>query len=509
MNNLKELIELFDLSEDNIKDNLMNVEYYNQVSPCKIPNIEKIKEILLKFPKRDKVRIEYSNVTEDTIIIDNYEEIDSIKYVDFIKENADPEYSINVYIKITKSTNDKRISIYDFNCFWKELCENDILYSMDFFSRRLKESQQIIFVNFDNDYNFSTKTIAMTQEQSDIEIEQYNRNISIEKCKSISTFWNMEEYELIPEDFHIQISYIPTEIKRLFEKTKYILSLIYISNTSRIENFNLYLQINGYKNREYNINLEEFKYDNKYEEFYDIYSWSIFEGNVIDKIGLVREVMSIHCKYANVLDINKTTFDSIKSNYKLYLRDNVNKYIDFKNKAVEFIMKISKTTNEIIMEFISNLKKNIATFFTFILGTVLANIVSDNPIDNIFTNDVVAICCWILLGSFIYLFISLKEMNFKKDRYIEEYNQLKLSYRDVLDENDIIEIFDNDKVYKENIDTLSKIKKKYTIVWITMIICTGIAICVYKNFNIFEYFFNIIKPIVCTISQLIKCISFI
>ena len=174
------------------------------------------------------------------------------------------------------------------------------------------------------------------------------------------------------------------------------------------------------------------------------YYQKILIYKLLDKMELIRNVFSIHCKYSSILDIDKTTFESIKSNYKIYLRKNIDKYIELKNKVIEFMITASKTTNDIIMEFIDCLKKNIATFITFIIGTILANILSDTPLDNIFTNDIIAICCWILIGSLFYLIISVKELNFKKERYSKEYESLKKSYKDILDKDDIDEIFNKD-----------------------------------------------------------------
>lgn len=505
MNIMKELIGLFELPTDSISDNLMNVEYHNKINYNKLPPKQSIINLLKKFPNRDEIIIELSNVSGDTIALSNQVDIDGKTYNDFIEENSDPEYKIEIHIKISKTINDSdKISIYCFDSFNKNMLQKNIETIMKFFSNRLKNHTEIIFINYDNEYNFATKTISMINTDVNLEKEKYNRIDQLNKCKSVTNFLSMSDYELLPEDFYFQTVFLDSKMKEMFCKIRCFLSLIYICNISRIDNGKLYLQLNGYRNKEYVIDFEKFQYKPMYEEFFYIYFWTVCDGNVTDKMSLARNILSMHCKYSDILEIDKKTFASIKSNYDLYLRENVNQYIELKNKVVEFAIQMTKESNEIILDFISNLKKNIATFITFILGTIIANIVSDTPLDNIFTNDVVAICCWILLGSFVYLFISLKETDFKVSRYKEEYKQLKKSYTDFLDDSDINEIFENDKPYIENIKEIEKIKQKYRNIWIALITITFIAICIYKNFNFFEYVFNMIKPVIKFLEYIIK-----
>ena len=46
----------------------------------------------------------------------------------------------------------------------------------------------------------------MSSCENKVNFNCYDRYEGLEKCKSCSKFWNMEEYELLPEDFDIQIA---------------------------------------------------------------------------------------------------------------------------------------------------------------------------------------------------------------------------------------------------------------------------------------------------------------
>ena len=139
----------------------------------------------------------------------------------------------------------------------------------------------------------------------------------------------------------------------------------------------------------------------------------IEEANYIIKTEkTIREIASIFNVskstvhkdlHERLLEIDEKTFLSIKSNYNIYLKENVDKYIELKNKLTEFIMNTSNQINDVIGNFIGNFEKNIVAFITFILGTIIANVVSDSPLDNILTKDVITIILAILAGSLVYL----------------------------------------------------------------------------------------------------------
>lgn len=63
-----------------------------------------------------------------------------------------------------------------------------------------------------------------------------------------------------------------------------------------------------------------------------MYSWIFTDGNAADKAIIARNVLSLHCKYSSLIDIDELAFASMQSNYNLYLRNNVNQYLELKTK---------------------------------------------------------------------------------------------------------------------------------------------------------------------------------
>ena len=495
MNPIIELIKLFNIEKNLVQDNLMNVNITKQVEFNQLPNYEKISDVILKFNTRDSIQIYLQDESEEGITIcrnlNNNQE-----YEDFIKNNQQLEGKIDIKININKDKSNNRISIYNIDSFLDNFCQYSFIDNLSFFSNRFKYGDNIIFVNYDNEYMFSTSSIIMTNSDNEITIVQENRKEKIEKCNGVSNFANNIEYELIPEDFSIISTNINNEFIDRLQKFKIIFSLIYIADYSYIDEEYLKIKLNGLRNRDYIIKLNEFNYKSQYEEFYKIFCWIFQDANEYDKIALTRNVIGMYCKYSHILDIDEKTFLAIKSNYNIYLKENVDKYIELKNKLTEFVINSSNQINDIIGNFVGNFEKNIAAFITFVLGTIIANIVSDSPLDNILTKDVVSIIIAILIGSIVYLGITIIVTYFKFMNYKRNYDDLKESYTEILNQQDIDIIFKNDKEYLYNKKNIMKISIIFSVLWILMIIISFIIIIMNSNSDYIKKIIDILYAII-------------
>ena len=116
---------------------------------------------------------------------------------------------------------------------------------------------------------------------------------------------------------------------------------------------------------------------------------------------------------------------------------------DLKNKLAEFICDIVSRTGDYTTMLLSDLKKNLIAIFGFLFTVILANIVSDQPLENIFTKDITIILEIVIAGSIIYLIICNIETRYKLKKAEESYSLLKESYNSILSDVDQ-EIFNND-----------------------------------------------------------------
>lgn len=498
MNPIDTLLELFKINKDKVNDNLMNTIITQVIEFSQIPTYNEISSALNKFNKRDFVEIYMRDETDESISITSNSNNESI-YNKFVQNNEGLDTRINVNINIKKNTEDKRISIFNIDTFLRDFIGNSLINNLKFFHFRFSYNSNIIFVNYDNDYMFNTNSMVMINNDKDVTINTIDRDELLDRCNSVSNFVNNIEYSLLPNDFSIITTNMNNEFIERLKKIKIIFSLLYIADYSAIDDENIKLKLNGYRNKDYLIKIKDFNYLDKYEEFYKIYEWIFQDANECDKVALTRNVISMYCKYTDILDIDEKTFLAIKSNYNIYLKENVDKYIELKKELTSFIMNTSNQINDIIGNFIDNFEKNIVAFITFILGTIIANIVSDTPLNNIFTKDIITIILVILLGSLFYLLITIIETYYRFSSYKKNYDDLKESYRDILDEQDIVTIFKNDKEYLKNKKNVKKITVIFSILWITLVIIAFISMVL--NYNS-EY----VKKVIDILYKIVKCI---
>lgn len=417
--------------------------------------------IMHNVPARDNIRIYLvaENDEQFTINRDTREE----DYHNFIGELLEDEI-ISAKIEINKSIKDNRFSVYCFYQFAKDLNSLSIEEALSAFSLLLNESEgYIIFELFDNNNIFYTKTMFFTSAGNyEIKTEFY-REKRLQDCRETSYFYNQDVYELLPDDFKIIVGYEGNPLTVLFWKLETILSLCMLASNSSIQQENLRLQIMGQRSVEFSYNLKELEGN---PILYKIYDWIYSGGSSIDKALIARNIICLHCKYESIQHLDENVLAAIQSNYNLYLRENVTQYLELKNKVAEFISGIVAKTGEYATELLDKFKTNLIAIFGFLFTVVIANIVSDQPLTNIFTRDITAILEFVLAGSSVYLFISYKQSKYQMKKVYDSYVELKKSYAQVLTDDDIEECFQNDKTISDMKKIINKSQKIYLAIWI-------------------------------------------
>ena len=203
----------------------------------------------------------------------------------------------------------------------------------------------------------------------------------------------------------------------------------------------------------------------------------------------------MHCKYISVTEIDEKVMASIQSNYNLYLKENVKEYLDLKNKVAEFISETISKTGEYATGLLDKFKANIIAIFGFMFSVILANIVSDQPLDNIFTKEITTLAECVILGSFVYLVICYLQSCYEIQKVYDSYNQLKQNYNEILTEDDLHEIFGNDEILVTMKKTINKSKKIYMGIWILFLIGALIVVeCLSSSPNT-QYIIDFVKKI--------------
>lgn len=482
-----EIKKLFQNIDIIIVERLDTAEASFIISFNMLPSIELFQKLFNLVPSRDMATITLANDSSDIVTLTNHktEVLDYSSLIDGLVSDD----NISIRIQIDKSVSAGKISIYDYESFVTDLLPRSLTEIISWFSQHLSGQESLMFEVFDYDISFSTRTMAFESSEDASFRPTVNRIQRLKDCKDSAYFYNMNTYEVIPDDFIIQgIVRANTRLQTLFGRIATILSLAYVSSSSSIEEGKIKIQICGQRTVNYDLPLVIISEDEKWQ---NIYTWIYTNGNPTDKALIAHNVISLHCKYDAILNLDETVFDAIKTNYNLYLRNNVDKYLDMKRDIAKFIQNVVTQVGEYAVSILGKFKNNLFAIFGFLFTVVLTRIGSAQKWDDIFTRHTVYLIELFVGGSLMYLIICFFETRFKLKKTEKAYYDLKANYKDVLSEAELNEAFKDDKLL---IDTKKSAKKGmigWSAVWGLLLIITIVIIeCLTTNHGVIVWLWD-------------------
>lgn len=466
MNIYSETNTLFSAESLHLSDRVKTTQLNFVTTRKHFPSYHKILSYLQLFSDRDSIKI--STTDPDDIpfyITKDCEEKDFLEFLTSGEETDD----IEVIISIKKQIKNNRISVYCYKEFIKDLLKNTEFDFLNIIENLLQGCGYLIFEVFDTTISWHTRTLSFTSNSNSIFHSEINRLDILEKSKMISYNYSTLGKNALPDDFHIIEDYENNPLKPMFEKLETLLSLSYISSSFSIEDSGISGAIHGQRILQYKLNFNEIIYN---PCLYQIYNWIYTDGNPADKAAISSNIISLQCRYKNLINLDKAALTTMISNYQLYLKENVDKYLELKNKISDFICNITNGISQDVSSIPTNFKNNIIALFGFLLSVVLVNIVSSQPLECIFTREITAIVEIVLLGSFVYFLISLIEVCNKYKKFKQNYDNLKANYADIFTKSEINQAFQDDSVFKEAKKSAKCGISIYSVLWFLFILLT-------------------------------------
>ena len=462
-------------------------------------------EVVAVYEVKDFVKIlSQQNICEflnarDQIAIYVSENEETISYLSKLKNSWNDfidEFRLKniqharIKIHIAKYIKENYLSIYDINNFTKYINELSLSQFLEVINNRLNGF--LIFEIQDENYSqWSTTTISFipknaTGNISGIEsiIKRNRINDARKLCYS-----EIKKYDLIPEDFYCSEIDITNPLQKTFLKACMIYMCSFIFDYSIFKNDIYEYKINGFKTLREQIDIKiisNIKVDiNSCKAIYDIYQWIYSGGNNIDKINIARNIISLNID-CMTLKLNPLVLESIRSNYKIYEKQNVTQYLEMRNQLSELLINLQEKIMNIMDTFIGDFKKNILTLVSFFISVIVIEVVSNGDFTHGFTNEIIGLSSLFLLISFGLLIYSRWELTQKLNLYNKHYNQIKERYKDVLSDIELENIFEECDPQKNdtNAHFVKKQKKYYSILWFLSIIGLGVFLyIIYLNNN--------------------------
>ena len=335
------------------------------------------------------------------------------------------------------------------------------------------------FEVFDYDISFSTRTIAFESSESAIFTPKIDRSQRLCACRDTAYFYNMDTLEVLPDDFIIEgVMRAGDCLRPLFSKLATILSLVYVANSSSINDKTLSIQINGHRIANYELPLDSIRENEKWQ---NIYTWIYTDGNPTDKALISHNVISLHCKFVALLEFDSAVFEAIKTNYNLYLRNNVQQYLDMKRDIAKFIQNVVARVGDYAVAILEKFKGNLIAIFGFLFTVVLTKIGGAQKWDEIFSRHTIYLIEIFVFGSLVYMFICLSEIGYKLKKARQGYIQLKENYKDVLTEVEIKEAFNDDKLLHDTERSAKHGMIRWSIAWGLLLVATIVIIEVFTT----------------------------
>ncbi|MBX9798098.1 MAG: hypothetical protein K2Y13_01440 [Burkholderiaceae bacterium] len=405
----------------------------------------------------------------------NYETVRDCTYASLTRikahiEEFKEEGLSEIKLQIAKGNVNSTLSIYFLDHLCNYLSHECLLNLINTLANQFEHT--LTFEVFSTIEPFGTETIRFIQAgaamPSMVEPNESLRQQKLDLFLENATVAQIK-VKLLPSDLYLTKGSANQALNQFFETACSVLALAFIANTSSLSRDNvLTYKISGYKTIICN-GISPADLRKNYLHLHKIYLWTYEGGNHSDKLGLVRNVLSIHSDDAGNIKIDKQVWEALQSNYQIYLKGNIQSYLEVKNKIAEFIIELTTRTYSMADELLDSFKNNAFILLTFLISVVVVNGLKDTGETIVFSNAYLMIVIILAIFSGAWLLMTRSEVMNQFDGASKAIADiLKLNYSKVLMESEINECVN--PVIATNRSYLQNQVKRYTGWWILMLV---------------------------------------
>lgn len=429
-------------------------------------------ELLISIDKHEPVSIYLNKVDQLSSFLLDVEATKEQKII-----NSSFEVQVNIYKEIVNST----VNVYSYSEFLEYLSSISLSALLHSFNRLICKEQVNTFLFINEEIKIITKTfkfVSKSDSPSNTLSNSFDREGIIRERAEVCSFNQSSELQLIPQDFQvINSSGSVEELRKLISKVSVIVSFSYLADISELQNQDsFFFKINGYKSITNTVRFDDISADQS-DDTFKIFRWVYSDGGTNDKLGLARNLISMTID-TETLKIDESTLPSILSNYEIYLKKNVQNYIQLKVKISDFLDKADAKANDLVVSFGKTFRNNLVAFIGYFFTVIIVRYVNSGNLDVLFTAEVAYLSLAFLGASFIILLLTIWDSINERDRLIALYHKTKKRYKYLLDESDLKRIFSNDEEHNNDIRYINIKVLVYSLVWGASIVAfTLIVLC--------------------------------
>lgn len=393
--------------------------------------------------------------------------------IDNVLFDSHLEDEITILYKVTKRLDNNVLSVYDESLFVGSISAQGIIPLLMGISNRLSSDLVIEMLGRPRFHSFNTGTINVVGENHIEHLSYLDYRESRLTTRKTYCQWSNNEIFVLPEDLYTTTR--DHELSILFRKAACLLSIMYVCDNSILNN-NLEIRLCGYRTMSSQVNtnpLNDLQHiDDFCDRWFAIYDWCYTGGYSSDRLSIARNIISLNIVSNDIVKVNETTLQAIKSNFKIFEQDNVRQYIKVRNEISNLLLELQSKVNNIVEGFTGEFKKNILAIYTFFITVVVIRVISKGEFWGGFTNPVIYLSLIFLGISAMLLIYSHIEISTKEKLFEKQYNQLKERYAPLLSVEELTSIFEDCDPRKcgTHANYIQWQKRVYTGLWIASLI---------------------------------------
>ena len=505
---IKLLFELFSNSGNlsiDFTESWDSVDVTASIILDKIPDSTSLLKNIPLTSNRDSWEFKILDETNETVfsIHSASGELISLNEIEVYKD-------LSIFIKfiVTKNIQDGKLSIYNILSFSQHLGNGSLLSFLNALNKRLEKTLILECVN-DEIEILNTGSISVVSKDVNSDFIGVNNRVKRLHLSEGLIHWGAYKLQLLPED--IYPSNCTNPLYNIFKQASACLLIMYLFDYITLTNNTLDVKLNGFKALNYTINtnkLSEIDVDQKtIDQFFQVYCWGMSGGYVADKFSIARNILSLNLDTTQIL-ITSHIIEAIKSNFRVYEKENVQQYIQLRNEISNLLIDLQTKINDIAQNFTADFKNNLLVLVSFFASVIVFGVISEASPFAYFSDHIIILSWCFLLISLLYRRYSYSELNKKTKLFYKHYEQIKDRYRALLDDVELNNIFEecNPDKYESHQSYIEWQKCWFSRLWIISIIILFIGLFILSIFNdsyIITFIKSIITNIVCFLKNIL------
>ena len=490
------------ISDVNYSEDFLRLESVLNFTLSKVPSADELQSLLPSLAARDSWQLKLLSETGDDLFDIRSGTNISLLY-DVCQLEPYKNDNVRLVYSINKNKKDDILTIYEYSVFLnyvQGLCVPDFI---SVYKSVLGDGLILEIWSSDAECFYTSGMAAIKRGETIPQLSKNEKKIQrIDESKAYCQ-WNNKLSDLLPEDLRIVSKHKSGEFVDLFDQMCLLLSALYIADFSNVDKNCIKLRMAGFKMMETELaysKMSDLSFDVKsVEQWYQIYDWCYTGGYTNDRLSIARNLISLNCTDTEKLMLNPSTFDAIKSNFKIFEKDNVRQYIKVRNEVSKTLLDLQDKVNSTVETFTGDFRKNVVGLGTFFLSVVVVRVVSHGDFTGGFTTQIVILSFIFILLSFIVLYYSRRTIEKKEQLYTKHYKLLCHRYEALLSKEELTELFEDGdpNKHESHANYILWQKKVYTWIWGGALVVFSIFLTLVWCYNVFEStnVFKIIKNI--------------